>query len=83
MAAGLPIIASDMPAHASIVFDGETGRLCDSVESYVSALEAVEDAQVNRRLGAAARSWAAGEIGTWDDCAARYARIYNQLLEPA
>lgn len=80
MAAGLPIIASDMPAHASIVFDGETGKLCDSMESYVAALDNVEDVPTNHRLGVAARSWASREIGTWDDCAARYAQIYSHLL---
>lgn len=80
MASGLPIIASNMPAHASIVFDGETGKLCDSVESYGGALHALEDSQANRCLGDAAKRWATREIGTWDDCAERYAQIYRRLL---
>lgn len=80
MASGLPIIATDMPAHASIVFDGETGKLCHSMESYGAALHSLEDASVNRRLGGAAKCWAAREIGTWDDCAERYAQIYRRLL---
>lgn len=80
MAAGLPIIASDMPAHASIVFDGETGRLCGSMDSYRTALHELEDAQTNRKLGEAAKRWVTREIGTWDDCAERYTQIYRRLL---
>lgn len=81
MAAGLPIIASSMPAHASIVFDGATGRLCKDIEAYGAALAELEDGAVNRRMGTAARHWVATEIGTWDDCARRYAQIYCRLLE--
>lgn len=80
MAAGLPIIASNMPAHASIVFDGDTGKLCDSMESYGTALRELEDASTNRRLGNAAQRWVTREFGTWDDCAERYVRIYHRLL---
>lgn len=81
MAAGLPIIASDMPAHADIVTDGVTGALCKDVDGYAQALHTLEDPQVNHCQGAAARIWAAREIGTWDDCAERYVCVYRQLLE--
>lgn len=80
MASGLPIIASNTPAHASIVFDGETGRLCDSVESYGAALRELEDGRINRSFGDAARRWVTCEVGTWDNCAGRYAEIYRRLL---
>lgn len=83
MASGLPIIASSMPAHASIVSDGETGRLCDSIDNFGTALCELEDAVTNRRLGDAARRWVTREIGTWDDCADRYAKIYRGLLGSA
>lgn len=83
MAAGLPIIASDMPAHANIVFDGETGRLCNSIESYGAALLELEDDVSNQAFGSAARHWVTREVGTWDDCADRYARIYCGLLGKA
>lgn len=83
MAAGLPIIASDMPAHATIIESEHTGLLCNSVESYHQALERLEDDELNRRFGAAAREKAATEFGTWDDCAQRYIRIYRALLEGA
>lgn len=80
MAAGLPIIASDMPAHASIVFDGETGRLCGSADSYGAILRELEDVAINRRMGEAARRWVTDKVGTWDDCANRYVQIYRRLL---
>lgn len=81
MAAGLPIIASRMPAHATIVQDGHTGLLCDSPEQFREALLRLQDTDTNLRFGMAARKWAAEEVGTWDDCAQRYSRIYKQLLE--
>lgn len=81
MAAGLPIVASDMPAHATIVEAGRTGLLCDSIESYQQAVKQLEDGELNHRFGEAARLKAASEFGTWDDCAQRYIRIYSTLLK--
>ena len=81
MAAGLPIIASRMPAHANLVSDGGTGFLCDAVEDYHAAVVALQDESGNRRCGEAARVWAAREIGTWDDCAQRYIGLYSRLLD--
>ena len=80
MAAGLPIIASRTPAHANIVTDERTGILCDSTAGYRNALDQLQDVDTNTRFGAAARSWALEKIGTWDDCAQRYTRIYRHLL---
>ena len=80
MAASLPIIASRMPAHEGLVEEAVTGHLCDSREEYESAVRRLDETATNRRHGDNARDWAAREIGTWDDCADRYARIYRQLL---
>ena len=80
MAAGLPVVASRMPAHADIVEEGVTGLLCDSAREYERALEALEDVATNQRIGASSRDWIARELGTWDDCAQRYVRIYRRLL---
>jgi len=80
MAAGLPIIASRMAAHDGLVDEGVTGHLCESHEEYANALRQLDDAVTNRRYGANARAWVAREIGTWDDCADRYAQIYRRLL---
>lgn len=80
MAAGLPIIASDMPAHAGLVQDGVTGCLCADPAGYAAALARLEDSTSNAHFGAAARAWVSREIGTWDDCAQRYVRIYCELM---
>ena len=80
MAAGLPIVAWRMPAHATIVSDGETGALCDSPETYADALRALEDAATNLRMGALARFRVKDQIGTWDDCAGRYVHVYHRLI---
>lgn len=80
MAAGLPIIASRMPAHATIVTHGQTGMLCDTPDDYRAALEYLQDAETNARYGRAAREWVSENFGTWDDCAQRYTRVYRRLL---
>jgi len=81
MAAGLPIIASRMPAHAGIVVDGETGALVGSAQNYAHALHMLEGEVINQHFGMAARHWARKEIGTWDDCARRYIGVYRQLVD--
>ena len=83
MAAGLPIIASPLPAHAGLIRHGQTGWLCQPGASLDTALNALEDTGVNLRIGRAARAWVAEDIGTWDDCADRYVRVYQQLLAQA
>lgn len=80
MASGLPILASALPAHASFLRHGDTGWLCDAPDTLAGGLAALEDAVTNARIGAAARAWAAREVGTWDDCAERYLRAYHRLL---
>lgn len=81
MAAALPIVASRMPAHADIVANGTTGMLCDTPQDFANALATLDDSATNLQMSAAARAWVTREIGTWDDCVARYVRIYRQLLE--
>jgi hypothetical protein len=41
----------------------------------------LEDEAINRCFGEAARRRVTEELGTWDDCANRYRRIYTRLLE--
>jgi glycosyltransferase involved in cell wall biosynthesis len=80
MAAGLPIVASRMSAHENIVDHGTTGWLCDTAADVAAGVDRFERREDNRLAGLAARNWAAREIGTWDDCAARYVRLYEHLL---
>lgn len=81
MAAGLPIIASDLPAHRDLLEGGGKGFLVDSRHSLFRALQRFEDDSVSMALSAAARSHVAQRIGTWNDCAQRYLGAYRDLLE--
>lgn len=78
-AAGLPIIASDMPAHATVVAHGENGFLCGTPSSYAEAISSLENPETNAAFGHAARAAARTAFGTWDDAARRYATIYARL----
>ena len=79
MAAGLPIIASRLPAHENFLINEQTGWLCGTPVDFSKGIDQLEDIDVNRRIGNAAREWVAEAVGTWSDCAARYIRIYNRL----
>jgi glycosyltransferase involved in cell wall biosynthesis len=79
MAAGLPVVASDLPAHRDFLRHGETGWLVEDREALGSALTDLEDMAHNRRIGLAARNRIKQEIGDWADCAARYAALYTEL----
>lgn len=80
MAATLPVVASRMPAHASMVEHGRAGWLCDSPADLAQALQQLEQPDCNRQHGELSRQRCLTEIGTWDDCAQRYQSLYRQLL---
>lgn len=80
MASGLPIIASDLPAHRDIVRHGKTGFIVSSREELHSALDHLSFPENNRAFGEAAREAALASYGTWDDCAARYRAAYARLM---
>jgi glycosyltransferase involved in cell wall biosynthesis len=81
MAAGLPVIASNIAAHADLIRHGETGWLVEDRAALATALDAADDPATVARIGAAARSYVVRQIGTWDDCAARYAAAFRNLVE--
>ncbi len=81
MAAGLPIIASDLPAHRDIVRHGETGFLVSSQQELQKALEHLSVPSNNRLFGDAARAAAIARYGTWQDCAERYMTAYRTLMD--
>jgi glycosyltransferase involved in cell wall biosynthesis len=80
MAAGLPVIASRLPAHENLLDHQATGWLADSPASLESALTYLESIPNNIAMGASARMYVRAEFGTWDDCAQRYNALYRQLL---
>lgn len=81
MASGLPIIASDLAAHRDIIRQGETGCLVSSEADFAIALATLENADANILTGERAKAWVHCQFGTWDNCAARYADLYMELME--
>ncbi len=56
MAAGLPVVASDIPANRGLVAPGETGLLAkNEVELLESCLSLVDDPALRRKMGEAGR----------------------------
>ena len=81
MAAGLPIVASKLPAHESTVKHGETGYLVASARELEEAVRALEAPDTACRCGRAARRVAREDFGTWSDAVARYRALYSKLLD--
>jgi glycosyltransferase involved in cell wall biosynthesis len=84
MAAGLPVIASNVPGNDELVKPGETGFLFELADGkdLRNALDALRDATVRARMGAAgrarARAWP-----TWEEVARRYLELFRGNGEPA
>ena len=49
--------------------------------AFAAALYTLSDRAVRDRFAAEARKAVAKIYGTWDDCAARYALVYDDLLK--
>lgn len=81
MAAGLPVLASDLPAHRDMLQHQKTGWLAASRDDLAQGLDWLEQPAHNQATGLAARQWIKASIGTWDDCAGHYASAYRSLLE--
>lgn len=83
LAAGLPIVASRLPAHDDLLGSGDGGVLCGDASQALAALAALEDPSANRALGERGRARMQATIGTWDNCAERYVSLYRHLQERA
>lgn len=83
MAAGLPIVASDLPAHRDFLQQDRTGMLVDGADALARALARLETPSANVAMGLAAQHWARQAVGTWDDCAQRYVSLYQKLFGSA
>lgn len=80
MAASLPVIASDLPAHKDIISHMTNGWLVSSKEELHAGLSWLKDDANNSRIGIAARSYVSQNVGTWGDCAKRYTSAYHSLM---
>jgi len=81
MAAGLPVIASDISAHRDVINHQETGWIANSAEDFKNAISLLDNPARNNQIGQAARKWVAINIGTWHDCSTRYINAYRDLFE--
>lgn len=81
MAAGLPVIASSIPAHADLLDTAEGGMLVDSAEGFQAAVRTVADPAIRASMSNSAREAIKSTYGTWDDCARRYHALYSNLLK--
>jgi glycosyltransferase involved in cell wall biosynthesis len=79
-ASGVPIIASNLPAHTEIIAHQKTGWLCKSKEDFGAGLTYLEEEINNAAISQLAKSNVLKDFGNWDDCAARYVSLYQKLL---
>ena len=79
MAAKLPIIASDIPAHRNMIEHRRTGWIAKTREDFQEGLKCLRMRDANIKMGLAASEWVRQNIGTWDDCAERYIAAYEKL----
>jgi len=85
MAAGLPVIATDVGGNPEAVVDGRTGILVppDAVEPLANALVSLaRDPETARRMGAEGRR-RVEECFSLDTCLDRYERVYRAILSGA
>ena len=83
MAAGLPIVASDIPAHRALLQPGRTGLLVGSGAEMGRTIAALlADEGQRRALGNAARSFV-GEHLAMDVVRQRYLDLYRRVIDRA
>jgi glycosyltransferase involved in cell wall biosynthesis len=83
MAAGVPVIATDIPGNRDLITPGETGVLIpvgDRTGLAQSSHQLLEDPTLCRRLGEAARDRVLREFSA-PEMIRRYAALYRSLLE--
>jgi glycosyltransferase involved in cell wall biosynthesis len=84
MAAGLPVVASDVAGNREVIEDGVNGVLVDWADPGAAAgvvLRLLDDAELRRRVGEAARR-CAGRF-TIASVAERYCRLYQTVASPS
>lgn len=82
MAAGLPVVGSDIPGVRELVIPEVSGALfpVGHVDALVNCLLPLADESLRRRLGAGARRFINEQGLTWENSAALYLRQFEQLL---
>jgi glycosyltransferase involved in cell wall biosynthesis len=79
MAAGLPMVVSDLPAHRDLVRNSENGWIVTSRDTLAAALADLSKSPRNRQAGESGRELARSEIGDWQSAAARFRAAYRTV----
>jgi glycosyltransferase involved in cell wall biosynthesis len=83
MSCAIPVVTSDRGSLPELVVDGEGGFVCDPARSASftrALLTLLDDPLLRRKFGAANRE-RIDERFRWDHCAARTARVYEEVLD--
>ena len=64
MALGMPVVASPLPAYREIVRHGKNGFIANSTKDWKKALGTLQDEEVRKRIGLAARKTACPKFDT-------------------
>ena len=81
MAAGTPVVASDIPPHREIIEPGSTGFLADSIASMTEGVARLaSDPELACAVGARARA-AVFERYSFEACAQAYLALYREILD--
>lgn len=81
MAAGVPVIASGIPAHTDLLGTTGGGLMVNTFEEFAAAVSSLSDRGTRDSLSVAARQAIKQTYGDWDDCANRYLALYDHLLQ--
>lgn len=83
MAAGLPVVGTDIPGIRELVTPDANGMLfpLGDSEALVACLLPLQDEILRRRLGEASRRSIAERGLTWENTADRYMRVFEQLVD--
>lgn len=81
MAAGVPVIASPIAAHRSVITHKDNGWIASSPETFCSGLDFLSDFDNNLTIGSSARKYVSEQFGTWKDASRRYQTAHLELLE--
>lgn len=79
MAAGLPVVASDIPAHHALIRSGESGYLASDPDVFATRISALlSDHELAMTVGLRGREAMRGEY-TFDGVARRYLDLYRRI----
>jgi glycosyltransferase involved in cell wall biosynthesis len=83
MAAALPVVASDIPAHRTLIRSGETGFLASDAVGFAERISALlTDPAFSAAIGRKARESVRAEF-TFDRVSSRYLDLYRRMMEPS